>query len=161
MLWNYDCPECHRPTSVDWKQREADAVCRRCAKTHYPPTPHEDHYAYVDDVKWPTEIEETVVSIRGAICCVPGCYGEHATLIYRVPPSAGGKTSVENLMPACKRHGDSRGSRPWDEWMAEARTEIANQKKDTPKFEVTITKHDFKPETPPTEIAAPLPGLMV
>ena len=31
MLWNYDCPECHRPTSVDWKQREAEAVCRRCA----------------------------------------------------------------------------------------------------------------------------------
>ena len=40
--------------------------------------------------------------------------GEHATLIYRVPPSTGGKTSVENLMPACKRHANSRGSRPWD-----------------------------------------------
>jgi hypothetical protein len=161
MLWNYDCPECHRPTSVDWKQREAEALCRRCAKTHYPPTPHEDHDAYVDDVKWPPEIEEAVVSIRGAVCCVPGCYGEHATLIYRVPPSAGGKTSVDNLMPACKHHAETRGSRPWDEWMAEARQELADRKKDTPKFEVIITKHDAKPEMSAAEFAAPLPGLML
>ena len=102
-----------------------------------------------------------MVSIRGAICCVPGCYGEHATLIYRVPPSTGGKTSVENLVPACKRHADSKGSRAWDEWIAEARQELANQKQKAPTFEVTITKHDVNPEVPAAEFAAPLPGLML
>jgi len=161
MLWNYSCPECHRPTSVDWSQRENEALCRRCARKHYPPTPHEDHYAYVDEVQWPPEIEETVVSIRGAICAVPGCYGEHTTLVFKQPASTGGQTSVDNLMPVCAKHAASKGSRPWDEWLAEARAELASQQKETPKFEVIITKHDFKPETPTTEFAAPLPGLML
>jgi hypothetical protein len=161
MFWNYSCPECHKPTSVEWSQREAEVPCRRCTKLHYPPTPHEDHYAYVDELKWPPEIEEAVISIRGAICAVPGCYGEHTTLVFRVPPSAGGQTSVDNLLPVCARHAVSKGNRPWDEWIVEAREELASQKKAAPAFEVTITKHDFKPETPAAEFAAPLPGLML
>lgn len=161
MLWNYDCPECHKPTSVDWKLREAEATCRRCARVHYPPTPNEDHYAFVDDLKWPPEIEAAVLSIRGAICAVSGCYGEHTTLVFRQPPSAGGRTSVDNLVPVCARHAASKGDRPWDEWIVEARQELADQKKEAPKFEVTITRHDFKPEVPAAEFAAPAPGLML
>jgi hypothetical protein len=161
MQWNYNCPECQKPTSVDWKQREAEALCRRCAKVHYPPTPNEDHYAYVDEVQWPPEMEEAVISIRGAICAVPGCYGEHTTLVFRKPPSTGGQTSVENLVPVCAKHAASKGSRPWDEWIAEAREELATQKKSAPTFEVTITKHDDKLETPAAEFAAPPPGLML
>jgi hypothetical protein len=161
MQWNYSCPECGKPTSVEWSQREAEAVCRRCAKVHYPPTPHEDHYAYVDAVQWPPEMEEAVISIRGAICAVPGCYGEHTTLVFRKPPSTGGQTSVENLLPVCARHAAAKGNRAWDEWIAEARQELASQKQAAPTFEVTITKHDFKPETPAADFVAPVPGLML
>jgi hypothetical protein len=161
MQWNYNCPECQKPTSCEWSLREAEAVCRRCAKVHYPPTPHEDHYAYVDAVRWPPEMEEAVVSIRGAICAVPGCYGEHTTMVFRKPPSTGGQTSVENLLPVCARHATSKGNRPWDEWIVEAKQELASQKQSAPKFEVTITKHDFKPETPAADFVAPVPGLML
>ena len=161
MQWNYNCPECQKPTSCEWSHREAEAVCRRCAKVHYPPTPHEDHYAYVDAVQWPPEMEEAVISIRGAICAVPGCYGEHTTLVFRKPPSTGGQTAVENLVPVCARHAASKGSRQWDEWIDEAKQELASQKQAAPKFEVTITQHDFKPETPAADFAAPLPGLML
>jgi hypothetical protein len=161
MQWNYNCPECGKPTSVEWSQREAEAVCRRCAKVHYPPTPHEDQYAYADTLKWPPEMEEAVVSIRGAICAVPGCYGEHTTLVFRKPPSAGGQTAVENLVPVCARHAATKGNRAWDEWIAEAREELASQKKTAPTFEVTITKHDIKPETPAADFVAPALGLML
>jgi hypothetical protein len=161
MFWNYSCPECHKPTSVDWSQREVEVNCRRCTKLHYPPTPHEDHYAYIDELKWPPEMEEAVLSIRGAICAVPGCYGEHTTLVFRTPPSAGGQTSVDNLLPVCTRHSVSKGNRAWDEWLVEAREELASQKKAAPTFEVTITKHDLKPETPAAEFVAPAPGLML
>jgi len=161
MFWNYSCPECHKPTSVEWSQREAEAACRRCGRPHYPPMPHEDHYAYVDELKWPPELEEAVISLRGTVCAVPGCFGEHTTLVFRVPLTAGGQTSVENLLPVCARHAVSKGERSWDEWIEEARQELASQKKAAPAFEVTITKHDFKPEAPAAEFAAPLPGLML
>jgi len=161
MQWNYSCPECQRPTSVEWKQRESEAVCRRCAKVHYPPTPHEDHYGYVDEVQWPPEMEEAVVSVRGAICAVPGCYGEHTTMVFRKPPSTGGQTSVENLLPVCARHAASKGNRPWDEWIVEAKQELASQKQAAPKFEVTITRHDASPEPAAADFAAPALGLML
>jgi hypothetical protein len=161
MQWNYSCPECQKPTSCEWSRREAEAVCRRCAKVHYPPTPHEDHYAFVDAVQWPPEMEEAVISIRGAICAVPGCYGEHTTMVFRKPPSTGGQTAVENLVPVCARHAASKGNRQWDEWIDEAKQELASLKQAAPKFEVTITNHDFKPETPSADFAAPLPGLML
>jgi ribosomal protein L37AE/L43A len=50
MLWNYDCPVCRRPTAVDWRLRKGKVVCGSCGRTHYPPTPYEDRYAYVDDL---------------------------------------------------------------------------------------------------------------
>jgi len=160
MLWNYTCPECHRPTSVDWKQRETETTCRRCERLHYPPTPHEDHYAYVDEVKWPPEIEEAVVALRGTVCAVPGCYHERTTLVFRQPASAGGQTSVDNLMPVCARHAASKGSKLWDEWLAEASKEQAAQKQAEPKFEITITEHPLTDEVPASEFVAPA-GLML
>lgn len=161
MFWNYSCPECNKPTSVDWSGREAEATCRRCAKSHYPPTPHEDHYAYVDELKWPPELEEAVISLRGTVCAVPGCFGEHTTLVFRVPISAGGQTSVDNLMPVCARHSVSKGERAWDEWIADARQELAAEKQAAPKFEVTITKHPLTDEAPASDFVAPPAGLMV
>jgi len=105
-------------------------------------------------------MEEAVISIRGAICAVPGCYGEHTTLVFRKPPSAGGQTSVENLLPVCARHAVSKGERSWDEWIAEAREEQASQKKAAPTFEVTITTHEPKPEAAVAEAVAPA-GVML
>jgi hypothetical protein len=160
MFWNYNCPECGKPTSVDWARREAEALCRRCAKTHYPPTPHEDHYAYVNELKWPPELEEAVLTIRGAVCAMPGCYGEHTTLVFRKPVTDGGQTSVDNLMPVCARHAVSKGNRAWDEWIVEARAELAAQKNATPTFEVTITKHDPKPEKAVVEAVAPAGAML-
>jgi hypothetical protein len=160
MLWNYNCPECHRPTSVDWRLRENETTCRRCERLHYPPTPHEDHYAFVDAVKWPPELEEAVISLRGTVCAVPGCYHERTTLVFRQPPSKGGQTSVDNLMPVCARHAASKGNKSWDEWLAEASKEQAAEKKKEPAFEVTITKHPLTDETPAPAFVAP-PGAML
>lgn len=160
MLWNYSCPECHRPTSVDWRHRETETTCRRCERVHYPPTPHEDHYAYVDEVKWPPELEEAVVSLRGTVCAVPGCYHERTTLAFRQPASLGGQTSVDNLMPVCARHAASKGNQPWDEWLTEASKETAAEKQKEPVFEVTITKHPLTDEAPSPAFVAP-PGAML
>ena len=160
MFWNYSCPECQKPTSVDWSQREAEVNCRRCTKLHYPPTPHEDHYAYVDELKWPPEIEEAVITIRGAICAVPGCYGEHTTLVFRKPAETGGATSVENLMPVCARHAATKGSQPWEEWLAAASKEQASLKKVDPKYQITITTHEPKPEAAVAEVVAPAGAML-
>lgn len=160
MLWNYSCPDCHRPTSADWRVRESEAVCRLCARTHYPPTPHEDRYAYVDSEQWPKEMEEAVVALRGTICCVPGCYRERATLVHRQSLTAGGRTSVDNLMPMCERHAASKGDKNYDEWLVAACQEDADMKRDEPKFELTITSRPAAPDIPAADFSAPA-GLML
>jgi hypothetical protein len=160
MLWNYDCPNCHRPTAVDWRLREGEVVCHLCERNHYPPTPHEDRYAYVDEEKWPAEMEEAVVALRGTICSVPGCYRERAKLVLRQSLKAGGRMSVDNLMPMCERHAASKGERNYDEWMAAVRQEDAELKKDEPKFEITITSRPAVPEMPVADFVAP-PGLLL
>jgi hypothetical protein len=160
MLWNYNCPDCHRPTSADWRVREGEVVCRHCARTHYPPTPHEDRYAYVDGEQWPKEMEEAVVALRGAICSVPGCYRERTTLVHRQPLTADGRTSVDNLIPMCDRHAASKGNKNYDEWLAAVRQEDADNKLDEPKFEITITSHPPVSDMPAAEFSAPA-GLML
>ncbi len=160
MLWNYNCPDCHRPTAADWKLREGEVVCHLCERTHYPPTPHEDRYAYVDSEQWPKEMEDAVVALRGTICSVPGCYRERAKLVHRQSLKAGGKTSVDNLMPMCERHAVSKGERDYDEWLVAVRQEDADLKKDEPKFEITITSRPAAPDLPVADYSAP-PGLML
>jgi hypothetical protein len=160
MLWNYNCPDCHRPTAADWKLREGEVVCHLCERTHYPPTPHEDRYAYVDSEQWPKEMEEAVVALRGTICSVPGCYRERARLVHRQSLAAGGRTSVDNLMPMCERHAASKGERDYDEWLAAVRQEDADLKRDEPKFEITITSRPAAPDISAVDFGAPS-GLMM
>jgi len=155
MFWNYNCPDCHRPTNVDWRLREGEVICHMCQRSHYPPTPHEDRYAYVDGAEWPKEIDGAVIALRGTICSVPGCYHERTTLVYRQPLSAGGKTSVDNLMPMCARHAASKGNRAYDEWLAATRQEDAGLKKDEPKFEITITARPPVPDVPMADYGTP------
>jgi 5-methylcytosine-specific restriction endonuclease McrA len=145
MFWNYNCPECHRPTAVDWRFREGEVVCHTCGQAHYPPTPHEDRYAYVDGSQWPKELEDAVVSLRGTVCAVSGCFHERSTLVHRKSLKAGGRTSVDNLMPMCERHAASKGDRDYDEWLAAIRLEEAGKKPDEPKFEITITSRQPPP----------------
>jgi hypothetical protein len=155
MLWNYDCPSCHRPTRVDWRLREGEVICHVCERTHYPPTPHEDRYAYVDSEQWPKEMEEAVTALRGTICSVTGCYHERTTLVHRQPLSAEGRTSVDNLMPLCARHAASKGDRPYNEWLAAVRQEDASLKQNEPEMEITITAHPPAPDLPVTDYGVP------
>jgi len=146
MLWYYNCPECHQPTNINWEWLESEVLCSHCAARHYPPTPHEDRFAYTDAETWPAEVEQEVVALRGTICGVPGCYREHTTLLHRKPLSTGGKTSVDNLMPTCARHAATKGDREYDEWLAEVRQQEVEDRKQEPKFEITFTSHKTEPE---------------
>ncbi len=146
MMWHYNCPECGRETSVTWEWLEKELVCPSCGANHYPPTPHEDHYAYVDTPSWPPEIEEAVTALRGTVCAVPSCYHERATLVHRRPLTLGGRTSVDNLVPMCARHAESKGERDYDEWLCEVRQQEAEAGTNQPQIEITITSR--RPEEP-------------
>jgi hypothetical protein len=147
MIWHYNCPECSQPTEVKWEWLEKEVICTSCGATHYPPTPHEDHYAYVDTNEWPSEIEEAVTALRGTVCAVPGCYHERETFVHRRPATLGGRTSVDNLLPMCKRHAESKTERDYDEWLAEVRQQEAEKACKEPQIEITITtrRPDDKP----------------
>jgi hypothetical protein len=148
MMWHYDCPICSRPAAVDWRLREGKTVCPSCKRTHYPPTPFEDRYAYVDGEHWPYEIEQAVVALPRSTCSVPGCSFEPATLVHRLSPSAGGRTSADNLMPLCARHFALKGSRDFIEFLAEAKQELASHQQHEPKPDVVMAAHPPTPEMP-------------
>ncbi|MFO7650723.1 MAG: HNH endonuclease signature motif containing protein [bacterium] len=152
MYWHYDCPDCGSPTYVDWEKLPHEAKCQRCGEHHYPPTPAEDHYAYVDEKQYPQDIHDVVLSLRGATCIVPGCYDEAASLAHKKPFRNGGRTSVDNLVPMCARHAQSKGEHEYDEWLAKLKEETAAAK---PVFEVIITTKEPKPEAPKPEVPRP------
>jgi hypothetical protein len=162
MLWNYDCPVCRRPTAVDWRLRKGKVVCGSCGRTHYPPTPYEDRYAYVDSEQWPYEIERAVVALPRSTCSVPGCPYEPATLVHRLSPSSGGRTSVDNLMPLCARHVALKGNRDYPEFVGAIVREGASRKQGEPKSETTIAARPPAPDLPaagsgvPTSLVQPL-----
>ncbi len=118
MTWHYHCPHCGRAREVPWDDIELEVTCPDCGTAHYAPTPGEDHAAYVGGENWPQAIEDEVVALRGSACVVPGCYREHTTLVPRWPFSRGGKSSVQNLVPACAEHASARGDGDYDEWLA-------------------------------------------
>ena len=118
MIWHYRCPSCRRAREVPWDSIRQEVVCPDCKAVHYAPTPGEDHAAYVDGKRWPQQMEDEVVALRGSACAVPGCYREHATLVPRLPFAKGGRLSVENLAPACAQHATERGDGNYDEWLA-------------------------------------------
>lgn len=119
MTWHYNCPSCGGPMTVDWARHKDAVVCRKCRTRHYPPTPDEDHFAYIRGQKWPREMEQVVVTRRGTTCGVPGCFASYDTLILRKPISLGGRICVDNLVPVCFQHAREKGERDYDEWVRE------------------------------------------
>ncbi len=144
MLWHYSCPECGQPLQVEWDHSRTERTCGHCHKRHYPPTPAEDHLAYVGSDRWPKEIEEAVIALRGDACSVPGCFHMYTTLVHRKPESQGGHTSVDNLLPMCAHHAREKGQQDYTEWL---RT-LAKAGDSQPTVEITLTAlHRDEPST--------------
>jgi hypothetical protein len=138
MIWHYHCPHCRWAIEVPWESRSQEVVCPDCKTTHYAPTPGEDHTAYIGDERWPRELEDEVVAMRGSACAIPGCYREHTTLVPRLPFTKGGKSSVENLAPACEEHASGRGEDAYDEWLAR----FAKREPEIAAPDIVITTND-------------------
>jgi hypothetical protein len=151
MHWHYNCPQCEKPCVAEWEELGLQAQCDVCGNVHYPPTPHEDRFAWLESDRWTQEMEEAVLTIRGTICGVPGCYHEHETMGLRVPLSKEGRISVDNLMPLCNAHAATRGEGDWNEWLAEVR----QQGQPKPKFEVTITTRADGAQPEEVQLAVP------
>lgn len=118
MNWHYKCPLCGEWRTVPWVEREQQRNCHQDGRTYYPPSPAKDHRAYVDTHDWPTEMEETVVAVRGSMCTVPNCNRQAQTLDHRVAWTKGGRTSVENLFPMCTKHNQEKGDQDYQSWLA-------------------------------------------
>lgn len=138
MIWHYRCPQCANAREAAWDDITHEMVCPDCGSAHYPPTPGQDHAAFVDGESWPSEMEDEVVAQHGSACAVPGCYREHTTLVPRLPYAKGGRSSVENLMPACAEHASSRGQGEYNEWLAR----FAKKAPDIATSTITITATD-------------------
>jgi hypothetical protein len=67
-------------------------------------------------------METAVVSLRGTTCAAPGCFQTYSSLVHRRQPAAGGRTSVDNLIPLCGPHARDKGARDYEEWVALLRT---------------------------------------
>jgi hypothetical protein len=138
MTWHYHCPHCGRDREITWDNIELEVRCPDCQTVHFAPTPGQDHAAYIGEENWPPELEDEVVAMRGSACVVPGCYREHTTLVPRLPFTQGGKSSVENLVPACAEHAAARGEGDYDEWLVR----FAKKEPDTAVSGITITTTD-------------------
>jgi len=109
MKWHYWCPFCARPARTDWASRNKVLTCAQCGKNRVPPSPSEQHKAYVDTQDWPAEMEVAVRELRGNRCTIPGCIKPADTLDHRVSFSKKGRTSVANLFPMCTEHNLAKG----------------------------------------------------
>jgi hypothetical protein len=138
MVWHYHCPQCGRALETPWDDIALEVTCPDCNAAHYAPTPSEDHAAHVGEESWPQEMEDVVVALRGSACVVPGCYREHTTLVPRLPYTKGGRSSVENLVPACAEHAAARGEGDYGEWLAR----FARKEPDVAASGITITTTD-------------------
>jgi hypothetical protein len=143
LLWHYNCPECQGPLQVEWDEVKTERVCGHCRKHHFAPTPAEDHMAYVGSDRWPRDMADAVLALRGEACVVPGCFHEHTTFVHRKPESRGGHTSVDNLLPMCARHAREKGQHDYDTWLRTLpRADVA----DKPVMEITLTALHRDPE---------------
>jgi hypothetical protein len=155
MIWHYRCPECGQKLEVDWDWHLEEVHCPNCKNDHYPPTPNEDPSAYFAGDRWPKELEDAVIGLRGTTCDVPTCYREYGTLIHRKPVSKGGVTSVDNLIPVCSPHAHTKGEQEYNEWIAAIKDEDPAPQ---PKFEIEFTDAgEEKPEPPPVRHVPPPP----
>jgi hypothetical protein len=142
MIWHYHCPQCGRAREVSWDDISHEVACPDCSSAHYPPTPGQDHAAYVGGENWPQQMTDEVIALRGSACVVPGCYREHTTLVPRLPFAKGGRVSVENLAPACAQHASTRGDGDYDEWLARY---AKNEPATAPKITITALEPDAMP----------------
>lgn len=117
MKWNYKCPKCNEWRHIEWSKRSQSYTCHNTYQTYYPPTPSEQHDAFVDTHDWPNEMETVVVQEKGNKCTVPGCKKNYETLDHRIPFSKVGKTSVSNLFPMCEAHNQSKGDKDYVAWL--------------------------------------------
>lgn len=118
MKWNYNCPRCNNHRVIEWAERQNSYLCHQNKELSYiPPTPAEQHSAYVDTHDWPSEMEQTVKALRGTKCTVPGCNKTGNTLDHRTAFSKGGKTCVANLYPMCTDHNLSKNDSDYDTWL--------------------------------------------
>jgi len=99
-------------------------------------------------------MEQVVISRRGTICVVPGCFATYDTLILRKPISLGGRISVDNLLPACFRHSRERGERDYDEWARELAEQSATS---MPKESEDVSS---LPKLPPWSAPEPTPEVV-
>ena len=117
MIWNYQCPHCREWRQVDWEKRGKEHCCHRTGKPYLPPSPADQHGAWVDTHDWPLEIERVVVYIKGSSCTVPGCTRPAETLDHRIAYSRGGLTSIGNLFPMCHAHNQRKGDSDYEQWL--------------------------------------------
>ncbi|MFO7639633.1 MAG: hypothetical protein R6X14_10145, partial [bacterium] len=146
------CPECHRQLQVEWEDHEGERICPGCRHRHFPPTPGEDPLAFIGGDRWPPEMEQAVVTLRGTTCDVPGCYHAYETLGLRKPASRGGRLSVDNLIPMCHFHARLKGEQDYESWVRELSPE--ERAGAAPEFEIVFTEEKPEPKRP---AAAPRP----
>ena len=155
MIWHYHCPKCGRALEVPWDDIELEVICPGCGTAHFAPTPGQDHTAYIGGERWPQELEDEVVALRGSACVVPGCYREHTTLVPRLPYTKGGRSSVENLVPACAEHAAGRGEDDYDEWLAR----FAKKEPNTAASGITITTTTAARDAMPVQTFGQIRGI--
>jgi len=131
MNWHYRCPSCGAWGYIDWEKRENIFKCHKYKVGYTPPSPYEDHDAYIDAHDWPLEMEEVVIALKGKYCTVPWCKKKYETLDHRVAYSKDGRTSVVNLFPMCNEHNQSKGDSNYDNWLRKQLAEeiIKNKRK--------------------------------
>ncbi|MFO7676446.1 MAG: hypothetical protein R6X12_09050 [bacterium] len=147
MMWHYDCPKCGHPLAVDWEAHGIENVCPHCHRSDYPPTPSEDHAAYIGGDHWPSELESAVIGLRGTTCDIPGCYHQFETLALRRPASQGGRLSVENLVPMCHHHARLKGDQDYDRWVRNLTPEERAGAKSA--IEIVFTSDEPEPKPAP------------
>jgi len=128
--------------AVEWLKHKEKTNCRHCRSKHYPPTPDEDHFAYISGIKWPLELEQIVVARKGAFCSAPNCFQPYQTLTLRQPFSRGGKLSFDNLIPVCTYHARGKWEQTYEEWVKALTEQQANS--NIPSF---IKSHNLGIET--------------
>ena len=153
MIWHYNCPGCSRAIDVDWDWLTDEVACPLCDHRHYPPTPGENHFAYVGTDMWPAEMESAVLALRGTTCEVSGCFHEHDTLVHKKPISLGGKTSVDNLVPMCAHHARMKGEQDYDKWISGLKPE--DIRSEAPTVDVTFTLDEPVPPAEPELVTRP------
>lgn len=118
MKWIYRCPHCGNWRSAEWANRAAKFLCGGdVSKPYTPPTPADQHDAYVDERKWPPEMESVVTTLKGKKCTVPVCNHDYETLDHRVAWANKGRTSVDNLWPMCIEHNSSKQDTEYRTWL--------------------------------------------